>query len=127
MDYKEKYEQGLECIQEILSGAGDTIRTSILQKRLQPFFPELKESEDERIRKWCISHFNACINVIKDNDEYKEYLSNKVIAWLEKQGDKKPTENVQELDADKVKEHVPIMLEYMQNYVENIRKLIKGE
>ena len=48
--------------------------------------PELKESEDEKIRKWCISHFKACINVIKDNDEYKEYLSNKVISWLEKQG-----------------------------------------
>ena len=49
-------------------------------------FPELKESEDEMIRKWCISHFKECINVIKDNDEYKEYLSNKVIAWLERQG-----------------------------------------
>ena len=45
---------------------------------LETLFPELKESEDERIRKWCISHFKECINVIKDNDEYKEYLSNKV-------------------------------------------------
>ena len=56
----------------------------------ETMFPELKESienEDERIRKWCISHFKECINVIKDNDEYKEYLSNKVIAWLEKQGE----------------------------------------
>ena len=51
-------------------------------------FPELKESEDEKIRKWCISHFKECINVIKNNNEYKEYLSNKVIPWLEKQGDK---------------------------------------
>ena len=49
--------------------------------------PELAESEDEKIRKWCISHFKECINVIKDNDEYKEYLSNKVLAWLERQGE----------------------------------------
>ena len=58
---------------------------------LEKLFPELKESEeleDERIRKWCISHFKECINVIKDNDEYKEYLSNKVLTWLKKQGDK---------------------------------------
>ena len=53
-------------------------------------FPELVESEGEKIRKWCISHFKECINVIKDNDEYKEYLSNKVLAWLEKQTEQKP-------------------------------------
>lgn len=44
-------------------------------------------SNEEKIRKWCISHFRNCINVIKDNNEYKEYLSNKVIAWLERQKD----------------------------------------
>ena len=57
------------------------------KKELKKIEVASKESEDERIRKWCISHFKACINVIKDNDEYKEYLSNKVIAWLEKQGE----------------------------------------
>ena len=51
-------------------------------------------SEDEKVRKWCISHFKECINVIKDNDEYKEYLSNKVLAWLEKQGEK-PADKVE--------------------------------
>lgn len=60
---------------------------SDVKQTLEYLFPELAESEDERIRKWCISHFKECINVIKDNDEYKEYLSNKVIAWLEKQGE----------------------------------------
>lgn len=56
---------------------------------IEEIFPELKDSEDERIMKWCISHFKGCINVIKDNDEYKEYLNNKVIPWLEKQGELK--------------------------------------
>ena len=54
---------------------------------IETLFPELVESEGEKIRKWCISHFKECINVIKDNDEYKEYLSNKVLAWLERQGE----------------------------------------
>lgn len=50
-------------------------------------FPELAESEDERIRKWCISHFKAAFRVTKDNAEYQEYLNKKVIPWLEKLGE----------------------------------------
>ena len=49
----------------------------------------LKEGEDERIRKWCISHFRECFRVTKDNAEYQEYLNNKVIPWLENQGEQK--------------------------------------
>ena len=83
MDYKEKYEHGFECIQEILSGAGDLIRTSTLRKRLQPFFPELNESEDERMRKALKQGFSYYENSftfggIKVED---------IIAWLEKQGE----------------------------------------
>lgn len=63
----------------------DAVSTLIdVKEELENIFPELAESEGERIRKWCISHFKECINVIKDNDEYKEYLNNKVIPWLEK-------------------------------------------
>ena len=80
MDYKEKYEHGLECIQEILSGAGDSIKTSILRKRLQPFFPERqeKESEDERIRKAIIAYIS--------HDQHCGVSNADMIAWLEKQG-----------------------------------------
>ena len=84
MDYERKYKLALERAREQYNK-----RTPLYD--IESIFPELKDSEDERIRKWCISHFNACINVIKDNDEYKEYLSNKVIAWLEKQGEQ-PTD-----------------------------------
>ena len=51
------------------------------------------ETEDESIRKWCISHFKDCIRVTKDNVEYQEYLNNKVIPWLEKQGEKPQDED----------------------------------
>lgn len=88
MDYEQKYKEALEKAKKLHG-------KSCINNVLEDLFPELQENEDERIRKWCISHFNACINVIKDNDEYKEYLSNKVIAWLEKQGEKKLIENVE--------------------------------
>ena len=81
MDYKEKYEMGLEGIQEILGSEEDSIKMSRLQLRLQGIFPELKESEDERIRKgllYVIEHHPTL-----PTEEAEEY-----IAWLEKQGDK---------------------------------------
>jgi len=90
MDYKEKYEQGLECIQEILCGAGDSIKTSILRKRLQPFFPELQESEDERIRKALIEYFEEQCDMSDWNGVY----GYQVLAWLEKQGIQ-PTDKVE--------------------------------
>lgn len=77
MDYKEKYENGVECIQEILGGAGDSIKVSILRKRLQPFFPELRESEDEKIRK------ELC-DFLRDNMLHQD--AQYFISWLEKQG-----------------------------------------
>lgn len=78
-NYEEKYKQGLECIQEILSGAGDKIKTSILQKRLQPFFPELAKGEDGKIRK----EIMQLIQCMHDTDPRKE----RWITWLEKQGE----------------------------------------
>lgn len=53
----------------------------------QEIFPELKESEDERIRKWLIGYFNQYIidgmpQVFGNGLNVKD-----VIAWLEKQGE----------------------------------------
>ena len=83
MDYKEKYEQGLECIQEILSSGQEKIKITLLKERLLPFFPEL-ESEDERMKKKCINFLNL----------HKRYRASSAeiddcIAWLKKQ---KPTD-----------------------------------
>jgi len=90
MDYKEKYEQGLECIQEILSSGQEKIKMTLLKERLQPFFPELQESEDERIRKVLIDYFNR----YKEQEEcgvktFYEIPTDNILAWLEKQGEKK--------------------------------------
>ena len=51
----------------------------IAENTIKKAFPELTESEDERIRKWLIGYFqrNKIIENIKTRD---------IIAWLEKQG-----------------------------------------
>lgn len=85
MGYKEKYEQGLECIQEILSGAGGSIKTSILRKRLRPFFPELAESEEEEIRRWIIDDIRYNMNNEPLNNSAYKKRAEKAIAWLERQ------------------------------------------
>ena len=93
MDYKEKYEQGLECIQEILNGTDDEeIRTSTLFKKLQPFFPELAENEEERIRKETIS----LVRYTKGRRiGYEPRIGqDKMIAWLEKQDEQKSVDEV---------------------------------
>ena len=84
MDYKEKYEMALEGIQEILSSGEDSIKMSRLQLRLQGIFPELKVSEDEKIRKWIIRTLKLLNNSsIQIDGAYEMMLP--AIAWLEKQ------------------------------------------
>jgi len=95
MNYKEKYETALEGIREILSSGQDSIKMSRLQLRLQGIFPELNETDDEKIRK-VISDI-----LLIDSDEIREILdANNVLmqdidAWLEKQGEKKSTDKIQ--------------------------------
>lgn len=85
MDYKEKYEQGLECLEEILNSGQEKIKMTLLKERLLPFFPELKESEDERIRKELIFYLGD----MPEDTELRNGVTNRdVLVWLEKQDDK---------------------------------------
>jgi len=52
-------------------------------------FPELKESEDEKIRKECISIIDTWDKSCRLQGDYCE-VAPKCIAWLEKQGEQKP-------------------------------------
>jgi len=65
------------------------------KERAERLFPELKESEDERIRKWLIGYFNQYIidgmpQVFGSGLNIKD-----VITWLEKQGEQKPAYKVE--------------------------------
>lgn len=58
---------------------------------IETIFPELKESEDEKIRKALIRYFT-----LSDEHAYNEACGvsyRDIVAWLEKQGEQKPTDN----------------------------------
>jgi hypothetical protein len=61
---------------------------------LETLIPELKESEDEKIRKELIEHIKA--NKDADYVLFKKFSSDDVIAWLEKQGKSKWTDEDEE-------------------------------
>ena len=88
MDYEKKYKEALERAKEFYilckkCGAKDTIDF------LEDNFPELCESEDEKIRKDLIAIFKGEIPYTSEEDA-KRY-----IAWIEKQGEQKPTDKVE--------------------------------
>ena len=89
-NYKEKYENLIEQLKKAKEECGGYTFSSVVDK----IVPELRESEDEKIRKLLIDiiKVNSCGRTLKDIDtsEYKNCL-----AWLEKQGEKKPTNNVE--------------------------------
>lgn len=104
-DYKEKYEQALENIKAIKAANKDN-------KGLVDFiefkYPELKESDDEKIRKNLIRFFRDL-----DALEYKE---EDVIAWLEKQGEKP---NVWSEEDD---DNMRMIEDRLSNYLDYIRE-----
>ena len=78
-DYKSKYENAIEVVKKY-RGTHILLTEDVIEE----MFPELKDTEDEEIRKGII----RCIKCnMPDNDFRKKYL-----AWFEKQGDHKPVE-----------------------------------
>ena len=60
----------------------------VSQEVAEKYFPELKESEGERIRKKLVQFFKE-----KDEEDFEEWVPKaKVLAWLEKQGEQKPAD-----------------------------------
>lgn len=84
-DNIKKFEGFLDRMQGLLDNAKKQGHIIVRVEDLENAFPELAESEDERIRKEIISHLQH---------EYvvKRYVSDveydRWIAWLEKQGEK---------------------------------------
>ena len=73
---------------KILKNFHDTSALFSVRTALETVFPELKEDEDERIRKELITH---CRNTRCVTEEGAERIA-KWIAWLEKQGGQEPIE-----------------------------------
>ena len=82
MDYEKKYKEALERARELYDRATDI--GDIVGYDLESIFPELAESEDERIRRWLVE--------LVENQEPKMFIEVKkmdVFAWLEKQKEQK--------------------------------------
>lgn len=81
MDYEKKYKDALERARNIRFGNPNSALANVVCEEI---FPEIRESEDERIRKELIRFFSkgaeydSSTNGIKDRN---------IIAWLEKQGE----------------------------------------
>lgn len=86
MKYEEKYNQTIESIKRIYEQVD-----SFVKELMDKEFPELRESEDERIRKELISFI-----LDRKNWFPKEETKASWIAWLEKQGEQKPTDKVEQ-------------------------------
>jgi len=86
-DYEKSYKAVLQtATQWIKDGCTDKEKIC-----LESVFPELRESEDERIRKELIGH---CKDLVRMNKDDKVMLSiyEPWLTWLEKQKEQKPAE-----------------------------------
>lgn len=64
-----------------------------LKKGIEYIFPELKESEDERMRNF-ISNELVCLRATDEKGTVRYNELTEAIAWFEKQGEQKPAEEV---------------------------------
>lgn len=122
MTEKEKAKAYDEAIERAKKLYGDGIAEGI--------FPELKESEDDRIRKWIIDDIRYNMNNEPlNNSEYKKKAEN-AIDWLEKQGrnstDKnKPSFNVGDWVVLITSKSV-YQVEKKENYEYTLRHILGG-
>ncbi len=93
MNYEKKYKEALDWMQSLYSGLHGATKEDA-----EHYFPELKESKDERIRKTIYGWIYTQPSQFFDNGFSKEEM----LAWVEKQGEQKPVEDAKTLDADKV-------------------------
>ena len=100
-NYEEKYKNALSQAKQAINNIPD----KSLAEWLQNIFPELQESEDEGIRKSLIGHLKECRKNTRSEIMPGEYA--KWIAWLEKQGEQKPTNK----EVKQIKEN---LIKYLQ-------------
>lgn len=83
MDYEKKYKEALERAKSFYYD--EKTRVGMTPIELEYIFPELQESEDERIRKDILAF------ITREGQHIDKYKWHKWIAWLEKQGQSKKT------------------------------------
>ena len=94
MDDENKYNDALEKLQEALAPKDGREISGLTRACIEEIFPELKESEDERIKRNIIA-------ALKGEGYYDCDLTNECIAWLEKQGEKPQGKSALEASKEK--------------------------
>ena len=100
MDYEKKYKESLAVAKEILnSRCKEGEQGAFHRADLETIFPELAESEDEKIRKVLIDYFKG----YKEHEEcgirtFYGIPTNDFLTWLEKQGEQKHTDKVESME-----------------------------
>ena len=125
-DYKKKYEEALERAKMEMSKDG--MKNDVIARHLaETIFPELKESEDERIRKELLEHCkNLAEPYILTGNKCPQIQS--WIAWLEKQKVQPKQEWSEEDDSRYIS--CLYMLERdttLYNWLESLKQRMKGE
>ena len=87
MNYENKYNNALEKLQEALAPKDGREISGLTRACIEEIFPELKESEGEKIKELLKHYLEVRRCQTKDNEEYIN--CNHFIAWLEKQGKQK--------------------------------------
>lgn len=87
-----RFEDFLDRMQGLLDNAKEQGQLIVRVEDLENTFPELKESEDERIRKELISFLQLPHPQFAGKRNQEKWL-----AWLEKQGEQKPIDYNKEL------------------------------
>lgn len=86
MDYKKKYEDALSWMRDLYPTMVGAVREDA-----EHYFPELAESEDERIRKMLVEQMKNWRKMAAENcvsEDIKD--ANAALDWLEKQKEQKP-------------------------------------
>ena len=84
--YEKKYKEALEKLQEALAPKKGCEISGLTRACIEEIFPELKESEGEKIKELLKHYLEVRRCQTKDNEEYIN--CNHFLAWLEKQGNK---------------------------------------
>jgi len=88
MEYENKYKEALKRAANLRKDAID-MGESIRAKQCEIIFPELKESEDEKIRKVLIDYFKRYKDEECGIKTFYGIPTDDILAWLEKQGEQK--------------------------------------
>lgn len=99
IDYKKLYEETKKLYDDTLEKAkeiNDEHKDSILGKTIEYLFPQLKDNEDEKMRKWLIGYFEQ-YKIDGMGDFANGYKVDDIVAWIEKKGEYKEATCVAEI------------------------------